>query len=340
MSQDRQVATIQVAKSLIQNEAKRFQAALTSDPASGRICPHGWEQWYTAVVADFEREPKLLEAASQAPNTVLECLSVCAGAGLIPGAGAGEFYLIPRWNGARRRTECTFIIGYKGLTAMALRHPRVHKCEGFLVYEGEPFEWEPGRGHLLHKVLPDIDRSDDKIRLAYSRVVLTMAAGTHTDPEPLVWMMNRAELLEARDKHSEAWRAYKAGKIKSTSWADHLGPQCRKTVMRRHLTGGSVPRANQLIMAVAAEDRQEESFLEPQTTAGATIAVGGQLRQALGIVDPEPAGVPDEVYDSAEAAVEWVRAHGADGLDLGRFHGADLALVEGVIALETAEEAP
>lgn len=297
----RDMVTWEQARGVVAQRAKQFEAALSPDPASGRIRPVGYDAWMAAVAADFQAQPKLCEAALQAPESVWAALSVAANSGLVPGGAHKQFYLIPRWNARNQRTECTFIIGYHGLIDMAMRHPRVHKWEGFLVYEGEPFEFRPGEGKLIHVQRFDVDRSPEKIVAAYSRVALTTANGTTIDPEPMVWVMSRNELLEARDR-SDGWKAFKSGKIKSTPWSTDPGPMMRKTVMRRHAGGGSVPRCADMILAMHSEDREELRLSEADAPEQAAQVATGGLRQALGMSADTPAVSPGRpVTEAAES---------------------------------------
>lgn len=325
MAQQQVAISLNSAKALLNSESKRFEAALHSEPGSGRIRPVEWKPWYAAAIADFERQPKLLEACVQAPDTVLDCLTVAANCGLLPGSAHGQFYLIPRWSGRKRRMECTFIVGYKGMLELAYRHPRVHKCEAFLVYEGEPFEWEPGAGRVMHKWLPSVVRDDAQIVAAYSRVVLTVPGGTTVDQEPLVWVMTREELLKARDR-SEGWRAFSDGKIQSTPWGTDFGPMCRKTVIRRHASGGSIPKSADLIMAIASENREDERLsgeavpiLNPAASAAQTV------RDALGLQEARSVTIPR--FDLVEEAVAFVQQAGSQeavrAVDLWQFQGDD-----------------
>lgn len=272
--------TIDVAKGCVMEKAKQFQAALKDRPQDGLIKPVGWEPWYAAVIADFQREPKLIEAAAQAPDTVWECLSHAASLALIPGGASGKFYLIPRWNGKQSRMTCTFIVGYKGLAELAYRHPRVHKCEAFVVYEGEEFDFDPGRSKLVHRWNPKAVRTDDKIVAAYSRVSLTVPNGSHVDEEPLVCAMTIDEIKAIRARSQAA----KAG---FSPWQTDFAAMCRKTPMRRHMNGGSVPQSSDLIMAIAADIHEERMVEESMKPAEAAQASSAGLRGALGLDDPD-----------------------------------------------------
>lgn len=294
--------TIAHARPVIQEKAKQFEAALMDDPKAGKIRPVSYQPWMAAVIADFQKQPELCKAAAQAPETVWECLSVAAGVGLVPGSAGGKFYLIPRWSGKRKRVECTFIIGYKGLAELAYRHPRVHKAEAFVVYDGEPFDFEPGSGKLMHKWSPTVDRSDDKIVAAYSRVVLTVPGGSHVDEEPLVCMMTRDEILKIRDRSD----SYKKG---FSPWNTDFAAMVRKTPMRRHMNGGSVPQSADLIVALSSEGEHHDRLLADVPEPSAANAVTNRLREGLGL-SPKPATVEDADAEFERAVEHMPPAEG------------------------------
>lgn len=285
--------TIEVARPVIAARSKQFEAALMDNPAAGKIRPVSFQPWMAAVMADFQKQPQLCAAAAQAPETVWECLSVAAGVGLVPGSAAGKFYLIPRWSGKQQRTECTFIIGYKGLAELAYRHPRVHMVEAFVVYEGEPFEFDPGAGKLLHKWRGDVDRSDEKIVAAFSKVSLTVPGGTHVDEKPLVCVMTIDEIKKIRDRSAAAKKGF-------SPWTTDFAAMVRKTPMRRHMNGGSVPQSSDLIIALSSENHQEQR-LTAEDASTAVERVSGSLRAAVGLKPVEGlSGDPiDKDFDEA-----------------------------------------
>lgn len=284
-----QQATFALARQVVAQKSKAFEAALASDPSVGRVRPFGFQPWLAAVMADIDREPKLWEAAQQAPDTLHDCLMVAANCGLLPGAAHGQYFLIPRWNSKRWCMTCTAITGYKGLADMAYRHQRVHRVEAFVAFVGDEFEWEPGKAPK-HRWNPDVDRTDvgkdfENILVAYSRVVLTVPGGTHVDQEPLVFPMTRKELLATRAR-SEAWKAMKG----ASPWATDPLAMIRKTPLRRHLTGGSIPKSTDLFQAMAFEDHEAEKIeREGRVEHDAVKGPSDRLRGALGLPASAPA---------------------------------------------------
>lgn len=276
MSNDRQEWTIDVARPVIQQRVKQFEAAISDSPREGRIQPIGFQPWLASVYNDFQREPKLCQAAAQAPETVWECLMVAASCRLMPGAAAGSFYLIPRWNGKEQRMTCTFIVGYKGLAELAYRHPRVHKAEAFVVYKGEDFDFNPGEDKLVHRWRMDVERTDENIVAAYSKVTLTIPNGSHLDPTPLVRVMTRAEIEAIRKRSAAARSGF-------SPWTTDYAAMARKTPMRSHFNGGSVPRSTSLLMAINSEIAHEEKLLAEESAPQPVSVATSTLRQAAGL---------------------------------------------------------
>ena len=295
----------------------RFREALSNKPVS-------FDAWKVAVLAEFRREPKLYEAAQQAPETVLECLAAAASAGLMVGRAFDQFYLIPRWNGKASRNECTFIVGYKGMIDLAMRHRRVHSVEAFLVYRGEKFRWSPSTGELTHEVDLSLARTDENIVAAYTVVRLTTPNGMHVEQRPLYWLMTIEEIRSIRDRSQAYHQAKKSGEKYGRApigpWFSDFGKMARKTVIRGHYSGGSIPRALELVELMAREQEEElaggpteveAAGGERRTTARAADVFATALGQA-----PEPVGVEIQAktpvwrtipLDMTEEALQFVK---------------------------------
>lgn len=250
-----------------------------------------------AVVADTMRQPKLALAVKQAPETLMEQLSVAAATGLLPGSAYGQFYLIPRWASKAQRNEVTSITGYKGLCDVAYRHERVHRVEAFVVFDGEEFEYDPGAGTLRHVWKPDAKRdSFDAVVAAYSRVVLTTPNGQHVDERPLFHVLTRAEIEKTRASSESFKRGY-------GPWVEHPIPMVRKTPLRRALSNGSVPRRYDLIHLLGHESSEEHRVAvdaEPSEKTG--IA---RLGDVLGVQEPDMAAARARLAELTKDAPDY-----------------------------------
>ena len=151
------------------------------------------------------RQAKLLECTQQ---SFFRCLMDLASFGLVP--DGRHAHLIPYGK------ECTLVIDYKGLIALAKRSGEVKSWSAELVCEKDQFAWRDG------KVSHEIDWRDTAgrgaVQCVYSRVEL--ADGT-LDFE----VMTMAE-VEAIRKRSKAGN--------SGPWITDFNEMAKKTVIRRH----------------------------------------------------------------------------------------------------------
>jgi phage RecT family recombinase len=272
-------------EALVLKKKDRFVGALKNTPV-------GFDPFLGALLGDCLKNPKLAEAAQQNPESLLDCLMVCANAGLLPGAAHGLFYLIPRWNGRKRINEVTCIVGYRGLCDVAYRHPRVHSVEAHLIYKDEPFEWHPGSGHFVHEYRMDIERTDDKIIGAYAKALLTAPKSQQVVEIPVIHVMTRTELDDTMERSQSYQAALKYGKTNSPYHTDK-GAMFRKAPLRRLINSGSVPRLNILIEVMAMDqenlDLQERIAMEePETLKELPPSRSIEVAERLGIKVTKP----------------------------------------------------
>lgn len=91
------------------------------------------------AISTINTTPKLAEAS---PASLLSCLMRCSALGLEPSAvdGLGMAYILPFYNSKTRRTEATFILGYKGMVELARRSGDLIDIYAYPVYKGDEFE--------------------------------------------------------------------------------------------------------------------------------------------------------------------------------------------------------
>ena len=229
---------------------------------------------------DAIRQPKLAEAILSAPDTLMDCLSVCAASGLMPGSAHGQFYLIPRWSSKRQRMEATFIVGYKGLCDIAYRHPRVASVQAMLVFKGEEFHYNPGEGTIHHLWNGDVARDSlDDIVAGYAKVELATPSGHHAGGKPLIRVLTQKDILRSKARSE-------TGKKGFGPWIDDPIPMAQRVPLRRILSDGSVPRQYELIHLLGKESEAEEVD-EPTTHAPNAGGVAG-LKAQLSVVEEIP----------------------------------------------------
>lgn len=144
--------------------------------------------WIRVAQGAVRRDPKLMEAASLSPNTLMVALLNAARLGLEP--GTEEFYLTPRK--VKGRPEVLGIVGYQGIIEMIYRAGAVSSVIAENVYENDGFDYQPGRDELPRHTI-DWDSSDrGKLRLVYAYARLRSGAVSK------VVVLNRAEVAKIK----------------------------------------------------------------------------------------------------------------------------------------------
>lgn len=103
-------------------------------------------------------------------TTFYASVMTCAQLGLKPNVN-GEGYLLPYFNNKKKRYECQFIPGYKGLMMLARRSGEIASIDAQTVYENDTFELSYGfEPCLIHKPLLTGDRG--AVKGFYAAVIL------------------------------------------------------------------------------------------------------------------------------------------------------------------------
>lgn len=159
------------------------------------------------ALVEFRRTPALQNCA---PASVVAAVLDCARLGLKPGP-LGHVYFVPY------RTDCTLIIGYRGLIKLALRSGDITAVEAHPVFETERFDVELGSEPKITHV-PDysVPRSPQNVRLVY-------AIAHKADGRSLFDVMTRGEIEAIRNR----------SKARGGPWATDWIEMARKTVVKR-----------------------------------------------------------------------------------------------------------
>ena len=193
--------TLDIVKHELINDGSKLRAALPEhlkDSAGDFI---------RLALVEFRRTPALQNCS---PASVVAAVLDCARLGLKPGP-LGHVYFVPY------RTDCTLIIGYRGLIKLALRSGDITAVEAHPVFETERFDVELGSEPKITHV-PDysVPRSPENVRLVY-------AIAHKRDGRSLFDVMTRGEIEAIRN------RSKARGGPWSTDWIE----MARKTVVKR-----------------------------------------------------------------------------------------------------------
>lgn len=195
------------------------------------------ERLLRVTFTSIRKTPGLMECKAE---SLLSCVLQCAQLGLEPDNGLGHAYLIPFRNRKRGYTECTLIIGYKGLVDLARRSGQISTISAYVVRDGDDFDYRLGLNpDIQHKPKADI-KSD--ITHAYA-VCRLKDGGLQFD------VMTRAEIDAIRGRSRSSERG---------PWETDYAEMAKKTVLRRLFK--LLPASIEIQRAVALDEQQDSGI--------------------------------------------------------------------------------
>ena len=112
-----------------------------------------------ALVAAL-KTPRLRECT---PESIAQCMMAASETGLEPGGSLGQCYLVPY------KQTATFIIGYRGMIALARRSGQILSIEAHVVYASDKFRCQFGSTPVLeHEPAWDAERTNVGIKAVYA----------------------------------------------------------------------------------------------------------------------------------------------------------------------------
>lgn len=222
------------------------------------------------------------------PKTLLTAISKAAADGLI--LDGREAALVIDYNG-----EAQYRPMMRGLLKLAYNSGMLKSLVVETVRENDEFTYEPTNLEhpLTHKINPKVARGE--AYAYYALAVLKDGGIVHE-------FMTLEDVNAIRDR-SDAYRAFKAGKIKSTPWSTDHNEMARKTVFRRLSKYLPSSTDNELRVAQAAERIDEDyTFDEQEPVAIAPPVKRRSAAKALAEA-PEPEPVPTVVEPEPEPEV-------------------------------------
>jgi recombination protein RecT len=220
------------------------------------------------------------------------CVLSTAQLGLMPNVPGGV-WLIPRKNKGGFR-ECTMIVDYRGLCALARRSGVVSSIRGVCVHDGDHFEWEEGTSpRLVHRPdMTDLNRHEKPVSWVYG------TAKIQGDEVPHFAVLSHAQVEKRRRVNSGTTSSY-------SPWVNWWHEMAQKTAVRQALKLAPMDTEDQLSRALALESAAEGGRLTEVVDAKVADAIqasGIKLIESApepsspGDPDPKTAGLtPEEV---------------------------------------------
>lgn len=270
-----------------------------------RALPAGMDagRFARVVQTEIRKTPDLLKTTPQ--SFILAVLNA-AQLGLEPGP-LGHSYLVPFRNSKTNATECTLMLGYKGLKELAYRADTVDLIDAVSVHEGEPFRIVRGSDpHLEHEELPEC--AENPI-VAYYAIAIPKGGGRAVFE--VMWPKD----VEAIRKRSRAGT--------SGPWVTDFEAMAQKTVTRRMLNRGKVRLSAQIAEVIQEDEARELGYDRPELIASLTPLAaptedkrpakakvskeeaaeeGGEDKPEEQTQDPPPSSAPEPVVNDDPGA--------------------------------------
>ncbi|AMO58228.1 hypothetical protein GZ77_21105 [Endozoicomonas montiporae] len=218
-------------KDLLRNNKNTIAQALENTP----LTP---ERLLSVCMTEIRKTPKLREC-SQA--SLVGSIIQSAQLGLEPGSALGHCYLIPFWNNKLRSLECQFMLGYRGMLALARRSGSIVSIDARVVYAADEFSLLYGTiTEIIHK--PKLTGEKGGVVGVYA-VAQLQGGGTQVDFMPV------EDILKIRDSS----KGVQSGK--DTPWKTHFEEMAKKTVVRRLFK--FLPVSVEALTAVGLDEKAE-----------------------------------------------------------------------------------
>lgn len=199
-------------KQLLEKSWPRIAAVMPQEMSEKRL--------YQMYVSTINREPQL---ASCSVESVLSCFMRCTSLGLEPSNvnGLGMAYILPFGNKNMRtgQKEAMFVLGYRGMIALARRSGQLKSIHAQAVYQGDEFDyWEDETGqHFKFRATRGVPHTEATLTDVYVNAQL-LPAGS-------VFVHMTKEEVEAVKRRSPAGN--------KGPWRTDYEAMALKTVVRR-----------------------------------------------------------------------------------------------------------
>lgn len=191
------------------------------------------------VMTTVQRTPALLDCTDA---TILGAVLQCSQMGLSPDPLMGESYLVPFVNRKKGITECTLIVGYRGMIKLARQTGQISTIYAEAVFDGDEFVYEMGLEPIL-KHVPSEAEEREKQRLTHVYAVARFKDG---GAQFVVLPVSKVNAIRERSRA--------AG---SGPWVTDYEAMAKKTAVKQ--LAKWLPQSSELATAVGLDDRADAS---------------------------------------------------------------------------------
>lgn len=270
---------------VVGNLLAKYKDAI-NDALPSVMTPERFSRIATSVIAN---NPKLMQAVSESPRTLVSALLTCAQLGIEPNTPLGQGYLIPyrNYNKVTKQYEMqvNFQLGYQGVIDLCYRSGEVTMIRSVVIHEKDDYEYQEG----LHPVLTHrpYRGADAGKPIAYYGVFQTKSGASG-----FAFLWNEQVLAHAK-QYSKSYDADKGAF--SGPWATDFDSMAKKTVILQALK--YAPKKSDFARALATDSTTKSAFAKDMTEVPNDDYIDAEI-----IKEPaKPAGKEGDAADNKDA---------------------------------------
>mgnify|MGYP005656857379 CR=1 FL=1 len=233
------------------------------------------------AMTSLQKNPKLLDCD---PTSFLGAVIQSAQLGLEPDGITGQAYLIPYWNGKKKRNEVNFQAGYQGLMDLARRSGEISNIIPRVVYEKDEFEYHFGLDKDYLKHVPTTEVDAGKPTFVYCIVRLKDGSVQYE-----VWPVAKVEAHRKKFSRSSD----------NGPWVTHWEMMAKKTLIIQVLK--YCPKSIELAKALALDELADSGI--PQDLGGIIDVSVDEPENGKGrSINGDSKGALDQLVEGEKAA--------------------------------------
>ncbi len=237
----------------------------------------------------FERERVLFLQKIRENPGLEKCTNISKYMALIQLAASGltmgddQCYMIPKAG------SVTFQVGWKGrLAQISSLKDVIYIQQPQVVYEGDDFEFSLGDDPKIIKHVPckpsKREKEDGRSLINYVYVVIATKNGK------LLYIMDREEVLNIRDRRSDSYKYWKKNGGKESMWTTDEPQAFRKTVVKRAYQ--QIAKIISIPQTMKDLDSQIDKNPDPEDGNGMDYGLSGETPETLDVdheeIDEKP----------------------------------------------------
>ena len=257
-------------------------------------------RFISSLVSAVQTNPQLADCTKP---SLLSAALLGHSLNLSPSPQLGQYYMVPFDNKKKGTKEAQFILGYKGLTQLAIRSGYYKKLNAIPIKEGELIRYDPLEEEIEVRLIEDEEERENAKTIGY----YAMFEYSNGFKKTLYW--SRKKMISHADRYSPAFSAkattgrypkvsfedYEAGKVPkgdewlySSFWYKDFDGMAIKTMLRQIISRWGIMSID-IQKAMETDEMTIKEDLTPDYA---------EETETAAVTKPEPAAEPEQEIET------------------------------------------